>query len=164
MSRHEFWKKHALDELSDEEWELLCDGCGRCCLQKLQDEETNALYFTDIACRLLDVDSCRCRQYENRFAEVSDCLAVRPLTAEKLSWLPASCAYRRLANNDSLADWHPLISGSADSVAQAGISVRGRCVSETVVPLGEYATHLVDESFVVQKPVMQESTESSDES
>ena len=143
MSDQPFWETKTLDDMSDAEWESLCDGCGRCCLQKLQDEDTDEVHFTDIACKLLDTDSCRCSNYKNRFKEVPDCLSVRPLSEEKISWLPSTCAYRRLASGQELASWHPLISGNALSVVQAGISVSGRCVSETTVPLVEWPSHLI---------------------
>jgi len=138
-----FWENKTLDELSDEEWEALCDGCGRCCLQKLEDEDTGKVHFTNIACRLLDQSTCRCKQYERRFEEVHDCLAVRPLTEEKLGWLPPSCAYRRLANDQPLADWHPLVSGDPASVHAAEISILGCCESETDIPLTQWAEHVI---------------------
>jgi uncharacterized cysteine cluster protein YcgN (CxxCxxCC family) len=143
MTDQPFWETKTIDVMSDSEWESLCDGCGRCCLQKLQDEDTDEVHYTDIACKLLDTDSCRCSNYKNRFDEVPDCLSVRPLNEEKISWLPSSCAYRRLASGQKLASWHPLISGNPLSVVQAGISVSGRCVPETTVPLIEWPSHLI---------------------
>ncbi len=129
--------------MSESEWEALCDGCGRCCLQKLEDEKTGEIHFTDIACRLLDTGSCRCQHYAKRFDYVVDCLSVRPLTAEKLSWLPSSCAYKRVANKQPLAPWHPLVSGTQDSVHQAGVGLSNRCVSEESVPVAEWMHHIV---------------------
>lgn len=138
-----FWEHKSLDEMNDQEWESLCDGCGRCCMQKLEDDETGEIHFTRVACRLLDTTTCRCRDYATRFRQVEDCLSVRPLDAQKLSWLPSTCAYRRLAEGRGLADWHPLISGDARSVSQAGISVAGRVVSEQDVPICTIVEHIV---------------------
>lgn len=138
-----FWERKSLDELSDAEWESLCDGCGRCCLHKLEDEDTGDVHYTDVACKLLDTQSCRCTQYQDRLAHVPDCLLVRPLDEQKLNWLPSSCAYVKVAKGQALAEWHPLISGDPNSVHRAGISVKGRCFSETEVPLVEWEHHLI---------------------
>ena len=138
-----FWEQKALDELTDKQWESLCDGCGRCCLHKLEDEDTGDVHYTDVACKLLDTSTSRCKHYEERFSHVPDCLLVRPLDEEKLNWLPSSCAYVKLSKGEPLADWHPLISGNPDSVRQAGISVSNRCFSETEVPITEWEHHLV---------------------
>ena len=125
-----FWERKALTELDREEWESLCDGCALCCLQKLEDEETGELFFTDIACRLLDTQACRCTDYANRVRLVSDCLVLSADHPEHFAWLPASCAYRRLAEGRALPEWHPLLTGDPESVHRAGISARGQCVSE----------------------------------
>lgn len=138
-----FWETKTLDEMSDAEWESLCDGCGRCCLHKLEDEDTRDIFYTDIACKLLDTDKCRCKHYSTRFERVPDCLSVRPLSEEKLHWLPNSCAYVKLAKGEPLSDWHPLISGSFTSVHAAGIGMGGRCFSETEVPVAEWEQHLI---------------------
>jgi len=138
-----FWNEKPLEAMSEAEWESLCDGCGRCCLQKLEDEDTGRIYHTRVACHLLDPASCRCRDYPSRHARVADCLSVRPLTAQKLGWLPSSCAYRRLAEGRGLASWHPLVSGEADSARRAGISVADRVVSEHEVPTHELVRYLV---------------------
>jgi uncharacterized cysteine cluster protein YcgN (CxxCxxCC family) len=107
-----FWQTKTLDEMTPEEWESLCDGCGRCCLHKLRDEETQALSFTNVACRLLDPGSCRCSDYENRFAQVPDCIQLTPTMLREVDWLPPSCAYRRIAEGRGLPPWHPLRSGT----------------------------------------------------
>lgn len=138
-----FWEHKSLDELSDAEWESLCDGCGRCCLHKLEDEDSGEIHYTDVACKLLDTNACQCTHYKNRFEHVPDCLQVRPLDEQKLSWLPASCAYVKLARGLPLADWHPLISGDPASVQAAGIAVGGRCFSEESVPVVEWQQHLI---------------------
>jgi uncharacterized cysteine cluster protein YcgN (CxxCxxCC family) len=125
-----FWKSKKLHDMSAEEWESLCDGCGRCCLHKLRDPDTEALAFTEVACRLLDLRSCRCTNYANRCRRVPDCVALTPAVIAELDWLPPSCAYRRLAEGKDLPWWHPLVSGDPESVHRAGVSVRGRAVSE----------------------------------
>jgi uncharacterized cysteine cluster protein YcgN (CxxCxxCC family) len=125
-----FWKAKRLEEMSAAEWESLCDGCGRCCLHKLRDEVTEKLYHTNVACRLLDAETCRCRDYLNRHRRVPDCVALTPQTVREIDWLPPSCAYRRLAEGKDLAWWHPLVSGDPETVHQAGVSVVGRTVSE----------------------------------
>jgi uncharacterized cysteine cluster protein YcgN (CxxCxxCC family) len=121
-----FWRVKGLESLSPAEWESLCDGCGRCCLVKLEDEDTGAIHYTDVGCTLLDEAACRCHDYENRQGKVPDCVRLTPKAVRTLSWLPPSCAYRLLAEGQDLYWWHPLVSGDADTVHAAGISVRGR--------------------------------------
>jgi uncharacterized cysteine cluster protein YcgN (CxxCxxCC family) len=125
-----FWRTKRLEEMTPEEWESLCDRCGRCCLHKLRDEETNALSFTNVACRLLNLDSCQCGDYAHRRRRVPDCVSLTPETLREIDWLPPTCGYRRVRDGKDLLWWHPLVSGDPDTVHQAGISVRGRAVSE----------------------------------
>ena len=127
----EFWKRKSLSEMNSEEWESLCDGCALCCLQKLEDDKTGDVYFSDLACRLLDVDTCRCTDYAARARKVANCMVLSADNPEAFRWLPATCAYRRLANGQDLPDWHPLITGNPESVHEAGISARGKVISET---------------------------------
>jgi uncharacterized cysteine cluster protein YcgN (CxxCxxCC family) len=121
-----FWRRKTLDEMSSSEWESLCDGCGRCCLVKLQDEDTDEVAYTDVGCTLLDGGTCRCSDYVNRQAKVPDCLRLTPEAVRSVSWLPPTCAYRLLDEGEDLPDWHHLVSGDPGSVHRAGVSVQGR--------------------------------------
>ena len=121
-----FWKTKTLDEMSPAEWESLCDGCGKCCLAKLEDEDTGDIYFTSVGCRLFDAGSCRCTDYANRLERVADCVRLTPQNVRTIPWLPSTCAYRLVVEGRDLQWWHPLISGHYQTVHDAGISVRGR--------------------------------------
>ena len=124
----QFWKTKTLDEMTDAEWESLCDGCGLCCMHKIQDDHSGEIYYTNLACKLFDLDTCRCSNYANRTKLVPDCLSLRG--QKNFDWLPGSCGYRRVANGQDLLDWHPLISGDPNTVHEADISVKGKCLSE----------------------------------
>jgi uncharacterized protein len=137
-----FWRQKTLDQMTVEEWESLCDGCGRCCLIKLEDEDTGEIVHTRVACQLLNLRTCRCKAYAERFAKVPDCVSLTVEEARTLEWLPETCAYRLVANGQDLAWWHPLVSGDAETVHQAGISVRGFAVSEKRAK-GEYEKFLL---------------------
>lgn len=126
----EYWKRRALAEMSRAEWEALCDGCGKCCLEKLEDADSGEISHTDVACRLLDVGTCRCTRYAERRRYVPNCEALSAEKILKLSWLPSSCAYRLLAEGKALPDWHHLVSGDRELVHRIGASVRGRAVPE----------------------------------
>lgn len=128
-----FWRTKTLEEMSAREWESLCDGCARCCLVKLEDEDTEEIHLTRLSCSMLDLGTCRCSDYENRHTKMPDCVAIDAEAVRTLTWLPESCAYRRIAEGRDLAWWHPLVSGSAETVHQAGISVRGMARSEAGV-------------------------------
>ncbi|MDJ0741458.1 MAG: YcgN family cysteine cluster protein [Gammaproteobacteria bacterium] len=137
-----FWQRKELTKLSNEEWESLCDGCTKCCVYRLQDEDTRAIYFTNVHCRLLDTASGRCSDYPNRTRRVPDCVSITPAVLEDPYWLPESCAYRRIAEGRDLPDWHPLVSGDPDSVVTAGHRVCLRTICED--DAGALEEHLVD--------------------
>jgi uncharacterized cysteine cluster protein YcgN (CxxCxxCC family) len=137
-----FWKTKPLAEMTKEEWESLCDGCGRCCLNKLEDEDTGRFLYTRAACKLLDLETCRCTDYANRQAKVPDCVALTPENVGSLGWLPATCAYRLLDEGKNLQWWHPLVSGRAETVAEAGIMVAGEAYSEEGITVDELVDHL----------------------
>lgn len=133
MIRDRFWEGRRLQDLNAEEWEALCDGCGKCCLHKLEDEETGRIYRTNVACRLLDRTTARCSDYRNRKRHVPDCIQLKPGLVGRLDWLPTTCAYRRVDNGEPLPDWHWLVCGDRDAVHKAGASVIGWTISETSV-------------------------------
>lgn len=142
-----FWKTTPLEAMSEAEWESLCDGCGKCCLAKLEDEDTGDIHWTSIGCRLFDAGACRCGDYANRFAKVSDCVKLTPQNVRTITWLPSTCGYRRVAEGRDLAAWHPLVSGRRDSVHEAGISMRGRITAseDDIEEVEEYFDHLLEE-------------------
>ncbi|MSO91963.1 MAG: YcgN family cysteine cluster protein [Rhodospirillales bacterium] len=137
-----FWRRKRLDQMTPTEWESLCDGCGKCCLNKLEDAETGVIAYTDVACRLLDLKTCRCGNYAKRKSIVPDCEVLTPEAVARFKWLPSTCAYRLLWEGKDLPGWHPLVSGSPESVHQAGISVRGRAISED--PVLDVESRIVD--------------------
>jgi uncharacterized cysteine cluster protein YcgN (CxxCxxCC family) len=138
-----FWRDKPLEELSKREWELLCDGCGLCCLHKLDyTQDGGGIVYTEVACRLLDIESCRCMQYKARRQYVPDCISLTPKLIKSIIWLPKSCAYRRLSEGRDLPRWHPLLTGNPDSVHKAKRSVRGRVIPEARA--GNLSDHEVD--------------------
>ena len=137
-----FWKRKKLSQMTQEEWESLCDGCGKCCLNKLIDVDSDELFFTNVACRLLDLKSCRCTRYEDRSKLVKDCVRLTPRNVRRIKWLPETCAYRLVADGQDLPEWHYLVCGDRRAVHRAGISVKGRAISETEA--GDLEDHIVD--------------------
>jgi len=139
----DWWNEKPLADLNQAEWDALCDGCGKCCLHKLEDEFSGKRFYTRIRCRLLDEQSCRCSQYEKRTELVPDCINLGADITQALDWLPVTCAYRLRADNKPLAEWHPLVSGDPDSVHRAGMSIRGQSISEEFVHPDGYDEHVV---------------------
>lgn len=146
MISSRFWETKSLAEMSLREWEALCDGCGKCCLHKLEDSDTGEVYYTAVACRLLDMKTIRCRDYENRKRLVADCLRLDVDNIAAFKWLPGTCAYKVLAEGGQLADWHPLISGDPMSIHKAGVSVRGKIISEREA--GDLQDHILSEDEI----------------
>ena len=144
MVTEAFWNTKSLDKMSAEEWESLCDGCGRCCLHKLEDIDAGLYFYTNVACRLLDCKSCRCTNYSQRRALVKDCVLLSPSGNDQYNWLPTTCAYRRLAEGKGLEWWHPLISSDPETVHEAHISVRGRSVNENPVSIEQREDHIIN--------------------
>ncbi len=140
----EFWRRKSLAQMNQEEWEALCDGCAKCCLHKLEDEDSGELLFTSVACRYLDVQRCRCRVYDERLQKMDSCVSLSAAQVEQFRWLPASCAYRLLAEGQDLPAWHPLRSGSPRSVHAAQISVRNKAISESEVDPDQWDLYIID--------------------
>lgn len=141
MTVKPFWEEIPLSEMNSDQWESLCDGCGKCCLLKLEDEDTLEIAYTNIACRQLNLGTCQCNNYSQRSRLVPDCVTMTPALVKELAWMPPTCAYRRVAEGKPLSWWHPLISEDPETVHQAGMSVRGRCISERVA--GDFEDHVV---------------------
>ena len=138
-----FWRDKRLTEMSREEWESLCDGCARCCMIKLEDEDSGEVCYTSVVCDLLDIERCRCTRYPERHELVPDCIEFDADLAASLRWLPTTCAYRRLAEGRDLPDWHPLLTGRPESVHEAGASVRGKVLHAGSVHEDALAEHAI---------------------
>ena len=143
MSQQAFWVSKSLQDMTREEWESLCDGCARCCLHKLEDEDSGEVYYTEIHCRYMNTDNCRCTVYQERQKKVPTCVWLTPEQAEQFFWLPETCAYRLLAEGKPLFNWHPLISGDPNSVHQADISIAGKGISDDQVPEEDWQDHII---------------------
>ena len=141
MAEEPCWRRKTLGEMTRGEWESLWDGCAKCCLDKLQDDDTGEISYTEVACRLLDLGTCRCTDYANRKRFVPDCVVLTPRMVARLTWLPSSCAYRLISEGRDLEWWHPLVSGDPETVHRAGVSVRGRAVPEALA--GDLEDHIV---------------------
>lgn len=137
-----FWEQVPLSKMTKGQWESLCDGCARCCLHKLEDEDTGEVHYTSVTCHLLS-DGCRCTDYPRRHERVPDCVLLTPERVDEFHWLPTTCAYRRLAEGKPLEWWHPLVSGDPDTVHKAGISVQGKSISEAFVHPDDLDSHII---------------------
>lgn len=144
MTNHKFWENKSLDEMSSQEWEQLCDGCGKCCVIKLEDVDDGTIYYTDIGCKQLDGSTCQCKDYPNRKAIVPDCVILSPDNLDALPWMPQTCAYRLLHENKSLPEWHPLVTGDPHSTHKAGQSVLGKIFTEGDIDEEDYPDHIKD--------------------
>ena len=144
MGKEPFWKRKTLHEMNRKEWESLCDGCAKCCLVKLEDEDTLEISYTSVGCKLLDCTTCQCTDYKNRQKHVPDCVKLTPDLIDELHWMPPSCAYRLLSEGKDLPDWHPLVSGETKSVVRAGMSIRDRFVSEEEIDMDDICDYIVD--------------------
>ncbi len=144
MAKNElpFWKRKKMSRMTQAEWESLCDGCGKCCLNKLIDVDSDELFFTNVACRLLDLKTCRCTDYPRRSTLVKDCVRLTPGNVRRIKWLPETCAYRLVAEGADLPSWHHLVCGDRRQVHRAGVSVRGRAIPEDKA--GDLEDHVVD--------------------
>lgn len=139
----DWWHSKTLAELNSKQWEALCDGCAKCCLHKLEDEDSGQVFYTKVRCRYLDESACRCSDYANRSTLVPDCIQLSMDNISDLDWLPSTCAYRLRANNQPLPEWHPLVSGDPNSVHDANISIRGRAISDEYVHPDGYEEHII---------------------
>ncbi|NBA95867.1 YcgN family cysteine cluster protein [Pseudomonas sp. R5(2019)] len=138
-----FWLRKTLEQLNPTEWESLCDGCGLCCLQKLEDEDDNSVYYTRIACKLLDLKTCQCSDYSHRMEKVPDCIQLTPGKADQFKWLPPTCGYRLVSEGKDLPGWHHLVSGDRKQVHKKRISQSGRMLSEEAVPEDDWEDYLI---------------------
>ncbi|MEM7058578.1 MAG: YcgN family cysteine cluster protein [Pseudomonadota bacterium] len=151
--RKRFWEKVPLEDMTQEEWEALCDGCGRCCLLKLEDEDTGRVHYTNITCRLFDADTCRCGNYALRRQLVQGCVMLTPQNIDETAeWMPATCAYRRLHEGRGLAKWHPLVSGTTDTVADT-VAVAHPLIPEYEVDDEDLEDHLIDDDLIHGEPL-----------
>ncbi len=148
--RPRFWEAVALEDMTSEEWEALCDGCGKCCLLKLEDEDTGRVHYTNVTCRLFDAETRTCSQYALRRMFVQGCVSLTPENLDETAeWMPATCAYRRLHEGKGLADWHPLISGRRETVAEAGVALNGPLVPEYEVAEDDLEDHVLADDLIL---------------
>lgn len=138
-----YWETKTLSQMEEAEWESICDGCGKCCLQKLQDDETNEIYYTDLACQQLNIKSCQCKVYENRFDYVDSCVDLTPKHLDDFVWLPDTCSYKVLHETGKLPDWHPLLIGDHSKMLAQGLTVKDYAINENKVPEEDWETHVI---------------------
>ena len=139
-----FWKGKTLAQLSPEEWEALCDGCGQCCLYKLEDEDSGDLYLTNVVCRFLDHQTCQCQVYSERHQAVPTCVQLTPQNVLELKWIPPTCAYKLIAEGKDLLDWHPLVCGEKQSIQKTDFFIGDRAISESEVDMDDLENYVID--------------------
>jgi len=142
-----FWETIPFDQLNQKQWESICDGCAQCCAHKLQDEDTDEIFYTNIVCEYLDTNKCQCSVYADRHTYVPDCIKITAENAKELSWIPETCGYKLLANGKPLPDWHPLVTGSRNSTEQANMSIRDKVISEADIDMDDLEDYLVEDDY-----------------
>ena len=147
----DFWKHKKLTEMSLEEWEALCDGCSICCLYKIEDEISGKVRLTNVVCRFLDLDTCTCQLYDSRISAMPTCIKLTPSKVKNLDWLPDTCAYRLIMEGKPLPSWHPLVSGDRNSVHKAGVSIKGKVVSETSINMEHLEDYIIEDLTEIEK-------------
>lgn len=145
--QHQFWLTTPFDQMTEQQWESICDGCAQCCAHKLQDEDTDEIFYTNIVCRYLDSKKCQCSVYSERHTYVPDCIKITPQNAKTLTWIPETCGYKLLANGKSLPDWHPLMTGDPLSVQQANMTVTNKVISEADIVMDDLEDYLVEDDY-----------------
>ena len=143
----DFWIHKTLAEMSLEEWEALCDGCGICCLFKVEDEDSREVHLTNVACRFLDLKTCTCQLYDQRISAMPTCIKLSPSKVENLTWLPETCTYRLILHGKPLPDWHPLVSGDPTSIHRAGISVLGKVIRESSANMNKLEEYVIEDLY-----------------
>jgi len=140
-----FWKTISFDQMTPEQWESLCDGCGRCCLYKFEDVDTHEFFYTNVVCRFLDLETCQCTVYSERKEKMPSCIILSPTRIPKLTWLPDTCAYRLVNEGKDLPKWHPLVSGDPLTVHQAGISIQNKAIPEQDIDMRDLENYIIDQ-------------------
>ncbi len=142
-----FWETTPFNQFTDKQWELICDGCAQCCAHKLQDEDTDEIFLTNVVCQYLDTNQCQCSVYGDRHVHVPDCIKITPKNAGSLPWIPDTCGYRLLANGKPLPDWHPLMTGDSESTRKANMTVTGKVISDADVDMDDLEDYLVEDDY-----------------
>lgn len=148
-----FWQSKSLSEMTDQEWESICDGCGKCCLQKLQDDETEEVYYTNLSCHQLDINACQCKVYQERFSYVGSCINLTAKDVSTFSWLPDTCSYKVLHETGELPNWHPLVTGSRKEMIKQGLTISHYAVNEKNVAEEDWDTHIIRWVHGLPEPV-----------
>ncbi len=147
VNTKKYWETVAFDQLTDKQWESICDGCAQCCAHKLQDEDTDEIFFTNVVCEYLDTQKCQCSVYGDRHTHVPDCIKITPENAKELTWIPETCGYKLLAKGKPLPAWHPLVTGDLQSTEKAGMSIRNKVISEADIEMDDLEDYLVENDY-----------------